>query len=157
MHDQSHQPPGTEGAEGRAAPPPVPRELGGHILHPQVIAGQVPSCSQTSGGGRSRKKEIPLQSTSELLVTWPAPSGTRLGARGVWWHHPRVVGAAGWGGRHPLQRQSLDKANKNELKNGGRPQTRRFAPRNWPVALGAGGQCWPLGAAWMSWGTGTLS
>lgn len=61
MHDQSHQPPGTAGAEGRAPPPPAPLEPGGgHILRPQVIAGQVPSCSQTSRGGRSQRKEIPL-------------------------------------------------------------------------------------------------
>lgn len=157
MHDQSHQPLGTAGAEGCAPPLPAPRELGGTSCIPKLLLVRSHPAPKQAEGEEAEERKSHCKAPASSLSPGQHPVAPASGHGGRGGITPGSWVLRGGGCRHPVQRQSLDKANKNELKNSGRPQTGRFATQNWPVALGAGGRCWPLGAARMSLGTGTLS
>uniref|UniRef100_UPI000B4D857B ubiquitin carboxyl-terminal hydrolase 43 n=1 Tax=Lonchura striata TaxID=40157 RepID=UPI000B4D857B len=129
--------------------PPGPSALGrsrsSASLPPRPEAGLRRSASlgRDKRRGKKPKKGNPTakrqRAPCHLASTqWHPPRGTEDVVAS-----PQGRGCCGAGGRHPVRRQSLDKANKNELKNSGRPQTGRFAAQKWRVALGAGGRCWP--------------
>lgn len=142
-------------------PAGTPRARGGRILRPQVIAGQVPSCSgEQAEGEEAEEMKSCSKSAGELVVTWPVPGGDRRRGMGEMVALPQDHGCCvGEGGRrHLVKRQSLDKAKKTKIKNSDPPKPGALPPKtSVPAALSAGGRCWPLGAARMSLGTGTLS
>lgn len=118
MHDQSHQPTGTA---GRAPPPAGALGRGPHPAPPPAYCCSGPVLLRhTSAGGRSQRDEIPLQSAREVLVTRAVAPGDTC-RWGTLWRRGGMVGIApgpwvlregGGGRRHPVERQSLDKAKK---------------------------------------------
>lgn len=132
MHDQSHQPMGTAGGEG-CAPPPAGtlRARGAASCIPRLLLVRSHPARVNKRRGKKLKKSC-SKSAGELVVTWPVPGGDCRPGTGEMVALPQDRGCCvGEGGRrHPVKRQSLDKAKKTKIKNSDRPQTRRFATQN---------------------------
>lgn len=105
---------------------------------------------QTSGGGRSRRNEIPLQSASELVVTWPVASGTCCRGTEEVVASPQDRGCCGERGGAGTRSKGKVwiRRKKNEIKNSDRPPNRALChPKlacRWPSVPVAGAGPWVL-------------
>lgn len=155
MHDQSHQPLGTAGAEGRAPPLPAPREPGGTSCIPKLLLVRSHPAPKQAEGEEAEERKSHCKAPASSLSPGQHPVAPASGHGGRGGITPGSWVLRGGGCRHPVQRQSLDKANKNELKNSPKPDALPPKTGPWPSVPVAGAGPWVPHR--MSLGTGTLS